>query len=566
MNENNRNLQNGPGTEYNGQVYGAGGVTTETAPNGPIWYPIGVPAEAATVPEKEKTVFSASDSVFAWLSFIAGYALCRTVPVTQNPLGAFIFILALFAVTIGFLAAKGARLTPAPVLAAAAAVAVSTSLILSGDDTLTSWAFIFSLVFYVYFVYSATGNSLIRGFSNLVAGDFLRALFVLPFCSLGDIYRAAFSGRSNGGVRVFGKIMLGLALAIIPTTIVILLLSYDSDFSRLIRDIIEFDIGDIFSHIGSIMFGIPIGMYIFGLYSSAVNKKCENRMTAESFSNTGKACRFVPAVTVGAAVLPLLFVYGVFFVSQWKYYVSGFTGVLPEEFSYAEYAREGFFQLCAVSVINLIVIIAAALFMKRKTEKPPIILKVVSVLYALSTLVLISTAMAKMVMYIDSYGLTRKRVFSSVFMIALAVVFIMITVKQFASKFKVVPLSAAVCVLLFAALALSDANSIIMKYNVDRYLDGSLKTVDINATYDLGHSAVPELVELAEILDERHGGSITSGKGIKADDETEEMYKRLGARLREAAAELRYEDDGIFSFNASKVRAKAALEEAGFRV
>ena len=215
-------------------------------------------------------------------------------------------------------------------------------------------------------------------------------------------------------------------------------------------------------------------------------------------------------------------------------------------------------------MINFVIIIAATLFIKRKEDKSPLALKIITVLFAASTLVLVSTAIAKMVMYIENYGLTRKRVLSSVFMVALALVFILITVKQFALKFKVVPISAIVCMVLFAALALSNINNIIVGYNVDRYLSGDHEKFDVNATYELGYSAVPELVELATVLDEKYGGEIASERLINADEKTEKLYKALKSRLKFAAGEIENENNDVFSFDVSKMRAKAALQKIGY--
>lgn len=46
------------------------------------------------------------------------------------------------------------------------------------------------------------------------------------------------------------------------------------------------------------------------------------------------------------------------------------------------------------------------------------------------TLILIATAISKMVMYISVYGLTQLRFYTTWFMLLLAVIFVMIIVKQ----------------------------------------------------------------------------------------------------------------------------------------
>ena len=50
---------------------------------------------------------------------------------------------------------------------------------------------------------------------------------------------------------------------------------------------------------------------------------------------------------------------------------------------------------------------------------------------------------------------------------------------------------------MFAALALPNADGYIAKYNVDRYVSGSLETVDVDHLSGLGSGAVPYLDRLA---------------------------------------------------------------------
>jgi hypothetical protein len=311
-----------------------------------------------------------------------------------------------------------------------------------------------------------------------------------------------------------------------------------------------------------------VGAYFYGIYVSSADKKLQWNITQESCERTAEQMRIAPALSVAAACLPMLFVYVVFFISQWKYYISGFTGVLPEEFSYAEYAREGFFQLCTVAFINLAVIIAISVFMRRKTEKAPMLLRVLTIVYSVFTLVLISTALAKMFMYIESYGLTQKRVYSTAMMIVLAVIFVLLTVKQFVPKICVGAVSLAASIVLFAVLSLGNLDGMIAKYNVDRYMDGSLPTVDIEAMENLGDAAVPELVRLAKYMDEKNGTDIrkepvTAGRA--------DMYGKLAYALHEAKLDLKYSNDGedqtalesFFAFNLPAAKAEKALREAG---
>ncbi len=522
-----------------------------------------IPVQNNTQSQSLRT-FTTLESVFAWLSFAAGYIFCRVYPLSRNSFGGFLFILALFITTSVILKIKGEKIRVIHLLTAASAIVLSAAFIISENSFLCFLAYTYALAAYCYFLYAIMGNSLEKGFSDLFSIDFFKALFVLPFYSLQHLFRAMFTGKAKGWGRFMLKIFIGITATIIPTAIVLLLLSYDRDFTSLLGKLFNFDFGDVFSHIISLIFAIPIGMYVFGLFISSSDHKGRNIMTSESCRTAYKKIKIAPVVTVLAAVVPLLCIYVIFFISQWKYYISGFTGILPEEFSYAEYAREGFFQLCIVSIINFMVIISVVLFMRRHNKVSTLLLKTLSIIFSLFTLVLISTAVAKMVMYIDCYGLTPKRVYATWLMFVLAIIFILIIFKQFVPKLKAVATSFAICIVMFATLSLSNIESFIARYNVDRYINGSLETVDMEAMNDLGISAVPELVRLAEHLDKTNGTDITSVSVTDIVKIEDDLYRELADTLHNHAFDIEYYDNPFFDFSIPKLNAKKALTKIDY--
>ena len=341
---------------------------------------------------RAKREYAAHEVAFAWICFIMGYLFCRVFPVVVSPLGGFLFVLLLFGASLFAIVQKGARPGVLPSVMACVAMVLSASLVLSSNKVLAWLAYVFALCTFCYFMASAFGNRLKEGFTGFIAADYINAVFCMPFSSIKCAKDAAFSGETGKKSGKFlAKVFGGIAVALLPTVIVGGLLSYDKGFTDIMGRIFDFNVGNIFSHIFSAGIGILVGTYIFGIYVSSADKK-RGMLTAEKCEQKVKEMRKAPALSVATACLPLLFIYVVFFISQWKYYISGFTGVLPEEFSYAEYAREGFFQLCTVAFINLAVIIAISVFMRRKTEKAPVLLRVLTIVYSVFTLVLISTA------------------------------------------------------------------------------------------------------------------------------------------------------------------------------
>ncbi len=506
--------------------------------------------------KKPSREYSLKENIFAWICYFMAYIFCLSIPISYNPLGAFIVIVLMFSVTFAFLK-KGRKLKAMPVIFALSALLISVCLITTSSDFMHFFAFVYSMLAYCYFLYGMTGDKVFR-FTDSIVIDFVKAVFVLPFQSFSDMFKAMFSGKSNKSGQFMLKLLVGIVIALVPTAIVFSLLSYDSNFTNLLSNIFSFNFDSVFTHVTSLVFATAVGSYIYGLFISSSDNKCEDLLTVESCKKSMSNMRIAPVVTMLTAVLPILFIYVVFFISQWDYYISGFTGVLPKNFSYAQYAREGFFQLCVVSVINLVIIVLVSLFIKRKSDKPTMVLKVISVVFSLCTLVLIATAVSKMVMYIDCYGLTPKRVYASWFMLVLSLVFVLIILKQFVVKIKVVALSLAILVVMFGVLALSGVDGYIAKYNTDRYLDGTFDTIDIDAMEDLGDCAVPYMVKVYDVLNEKIDAKIHNGSEYELSLDIKsylEYYIEL---------EKWQEEDGendIWSFTIPSLKAQKALSD-----
>ncbi len=526
----------------------------------------------ASVPESTADAvpartFTPSETAFAWGCFLFGYLFFRTLPVHTARLGGLLFVLVLFIGTTAFLRIRGIRPPVFAIVPATAACTLSVSLILCANRQVCALAYTFSLLTYLYFLGASCGRTVSHSLTGALAADYLNASLLLPFCALGSIFRAAFSGKAaRAGGKIFGKILSGAILALIPTAAVAVLLSYDAQFSDLMHKIFSADISivSVLSHMNSILFGIFAGMYLFGLYAAATDKEDTPIVTKEGLQTAARALRRLPALTVVSATLPILFLYAVFFLSQRQYYLSAFTGVLPENLSYAQYAREGFFNLCAVSAVNLCVLIAARLLAHRKGEAVPVFLKIITVLYSSATLVLIATALSKMALYIGTYGLTQKRVYASAFMIALAVVFLLILLRQFLPK---VPTAIGIVsiFLLFSVLALGNTDAQIARYNVERYLNGTLSEADVDALAALGDTAIPQLVRLAEFESKQLG---TDVKTMLERHHTTAMRNRLCVVLKtEAARFATREERGVlaefFAFNIPVYKAERALQSAG---
>lgn len=134
---------------------------------------------------------------------------------------------------------------------------------------------------------------------------------------------------------------------------------------------------------------------------------------------------------------------------------------LPAGYTYAQYAREGFFQLLAVCIINLgIVLICLHLFRDSR------ILKTILLVLSGCTFIMILSSALRMILYIDTYALTFLRLFV---LWSLAVIFLLmagITAFIFYKRFPLFRFGIAVVTVCYLALSFSRPDSFIARYNL----------------------------------------------------------------------------------------------------
>lgn len=497
------------------------------------------------VNEADHSEKSGGSALYAWMCVILGYLFCLAFPPTQNPFGLFLVTVICNAVTAVAIAGKGARFGAAPVFSIIMSVVFSFSYLITSEPMPSFMAFLCSLAFYAYFIYAASGHRA-KSEYDILPVELIKALFGIKGSYLSDIFVSMFGKSSKSGKTIL-KIVIGLFAAIIPTAVIISLLSYDGFFTELIDKFFAFlrniDIGH---HLRSLIFGVVVAMYLFGMYRTNLDPR--KATDGERYRSAFRKLRVAPSLTVAFTVLPILIVYVVFFISQWQYYVSGFGGTLPEGvLNHAEYARNGFFELCAVSAINFVIIAVISLFMRREGKGNGAVYKTVVLVLSLMTLVLIGTAMAKMMLYIGQYGLTAKRVLASWVMITLALLFLVIILRLFTAKMKPLSVSAFVCAFMVLVLAMSNYNAVIAEYNVERYISGESETVDVKSLVKLGTAAVPSMTRLAVYMEEQ--GMTDDGGYLMLRSEIEKERIKLD------------EKRSIFELSVPSVQAKNAISD-----
>jgi hypothetical protein len=167
--------------------------------------------------------------------------------------------------------------------------------------------------------------------------------------------------------------------------------------------------------------------------------------------------------------------------------------------SYAEYARQGFWELLVVTVLTLGVVAAATRYAPRETPRDRLLLRVLLGALSVMALVVVASAMHRMSLYEEAFGFTRLRIVVQAIEIGLGAVFVLVLVAGVRMSGGWLPrATVAVAALVLLGLTALDPDAYIARRDVDRY--ARTGQLDLDYLGSLSADAVPALMTLPEGL------------------------------------------------------------------
>lgn len=342
------------------------------------------------------------------------------------------------------------------------------------------------------------------------------------------------SGKDSKGKYIWFGILIAIPLLMVVCA---LLASADAVFRSIFQNLFQ----DVVLPTNLIGMAVTVLLGIFSSYGLLVwlsqkqlQESCSDKRTLEPLI----AITFTSLLTV---------IYLIFSIIQILYLFVG-NMELPSGYTYAGYAREGFFQLLFVCLINLgIVLICAERFREN------VFLKIILTIFSACTYIMIASSAMRMVLYIAAYYLTFLRVLVLWTLTVLALLLTGILVSIYRESFPLFRYCMVVVTICYLIFSLAKPDYFIAKYNLakamgaygkisggmvsdsdeDRYLDESY------LFYHLSFDAVPAMEE-AGLFNQ-------TGDWIVHDDTLENYGNRL-----------KYDTEGmgIRGFNVSKYRAR----------
>lgn len=277
----------------------------------------------------------------------------------------------------------------------------------------------------------------------------LRAVFVKPFTAI-DQYFRAFAGVLGGKKSDSGRHgWIGLAVGIPLLVIVLALLSgADAGMQRLLGRWIENV--NLWEWLSRIVVVLVSSMLFYSLFFNLTWGK-----TDADLNPLRKNWKFAGP---GVVMMLLLLAYALFTYVQFTYL---FGGKLPVDLTYSAYARDGFSEFLAVTLINF-----TLLGVSLNRSEPARAIRVMQTLLIAASLIVLASAAWRMLLYVGAYGLTIRRILPLWLMLYFAFLAAVGVVRVYREETPFLRIGAFALVYWYALFICIDWNTAMAQYNL----------------------------------------------------------------------------------------------------
>ena len=357
-------------------------------------------------------------------------------------------------------------------------------------------------------------------------------------------------------------------LIILPVIIVVLLLlsSADESFASIFDGIGDFISGILWNgnfidFFIRILILVIVLFYILSFSYQLVTEKCLQQETKdiEEFSMwTEEEKRKMVEdekrkgnFTSKLLLISLNLIYLVFVLVQIKNFILT-TKNIDENFGYSSYARQGFFQLMVVSLINFLVLLKLRITKNRNRKDKK--LKVLGIFLLVFTICLDLIAGMRMFLYEQEYGYTYLRLLVYFVLITEIIITIPIFISLSGKKINVFRSILIIISVTYVGLNFINIDNLIARNNINRYLKDP-ENVDLDMSYILYSTGIDATKQKVRVLSLGTSNlSVEAKEKLKNDQDMTRNYLEIQKEY------IKNKDSSIFEFNLSEFRAENLLD------
>jgi len=341
---------------------------------------------------------------------------------------------------------------------------------------------------------------------------------------------------SGGALRRVRGASLGALLAF-PLLLVFggLFASADPVFHNVVTGVLDVDFAAVASHTFLIVVGAALAAgYLWGALI--------RRTSPLGVVDVQDLSLGIVPVGTALGLLDLLFL--VFVVVQLRYFFGGTELILrTTDLTYAEYARRGFFELVTASALVLPVLLGSDWALRNEPREHQRTFRYLAGLLLVLLAVVMASALRRVWLYVNEFGLSEIRLYATAFMVYLAAVFVWFgwtVLLEQRRRFAFGALVQGFAVL--GGLHLLNPDALIVRTNIDR--PAVHHPFDAGYAASLSADAVPDLLAALPRL-----------------EDPERCRAARGLLSRWTAGGARAVEDGWRNWNLARAQARRAVRE-----
>lgn len=349
----------------------------------------------------------------------------------------------------------------------------------------------------------ATKELLKKHIITFTISNYIKAIVVTPFSILRRSLQALSfltSPAQKSSGAVLRRAVVGIVIAL-PFLFIFgaLFSSADLAFNRLIDSIIVFQIPD--ESVAHVIFVLGTFLVALGLFAYIFNTPAEKK-SLETIENE-KPEKIVTdrSIEIKVFLWSIVGLFAIFLIFQIAYLFGGAINISGGDYSYADYARRGFWELLFVSFFSLIILLIIDQYTKSNRSRLTWF-RIPGLVLTAEVFIIIISALKRLHLYIDAYGLTAQRLYASGFIIFLAVIFILLAIKLWREKeerfFAFGTLVSMISFLIIFNFLNPDV--FIAQRNIERFNQSG--KIDVHYLGKLSADAVPEILRVYNRLDD----------------------------------------------------------------
>ena len=325
---------------------------------------------------------------------------------------------------------------------------------------------------------------------------FLPLQFVRPFFqTLSNIFKSREDGAKP---RTSLRVIKGIAMAL-PVLLLFLLLFSSADliFKKYILDLVRIDLDP--EIVVRLILVLCATSGLMGAYAYYAFSRKED-VTASGA--VGDKLRTIGQIETSILLGAVNLLFFAFIFVQITYLFGGEGNIVSQGFTYAEYARKGFFELIAVAIISFLLVLTTEKYTSKNGVEHTLIFKILSTALVVQVILIMASAFKRLLLYEEAYGFTTLRLYSHAFIIFLAVIFVLLIYKIFKDKQEnLFVFRAFVSILIFlAVMNILNPDAFIARRNIERF--NAAHELDVYYLSRLSEDAVPETAKILDISDE----------------------------------------------------------------